>query len=269
MNNLLQELAPISAQAWEEINNEAKETLKTYLAARRLMDFTGPVGFTHGAVSLGRNQALKGAPQRGVEARVRQVRPLLEFRVPFKLSREELDAIERGAKDADLDPLKKAAESIALNEDKAIFHGYPQGDINGIFKDSKDNTLKLTNNFEKYPQVVAEALNLLSKNGVQGPYAIALGPQCYTGLTQTVSKGGYPIISHVRKVLEGPLIWAPAINGAVVMSTRGGDFELVVGQDFSIGYHSHSGNTVELYLQESMTFLAHGPEAAVPMSYGK
>lgn len=269
MNNLLQELAPISSQAWEEINEEAKRTLKTYLAARRLMDFSGPKGFSYSAVSLGRNQSLKGAPQSGVEAKVRQVRPLVELRTPFKLSREELDAIERGAKDADLDPLKKAAEAIALAEDKAVFHGYAQGDINGIFKDSKDNALKLSTNYEKYPQVVAQALNLLLKNGVTGPYAIALGPQCYTGLTQTVSHGGYPIISHVRKVVEGPLIWAPAINGAVVLSTRGGDFELVVGQDFSIGYSGHTDTSVQLYFQETMTFLNHSPEAAVPMNYSK
>jgi uncharacterized linocin/CFP29 family protein len=50
------------------------------------------------------------------------------------------------------------------------------------------------------------------------------------------------------------------------MSTRGGDFELDIGQDFSIGYLSHSAKTVELYLQETFTFRVLTTEAAVALA---
>lgn len=48
-----------------------------------------------------------------------------------------------------------------------------------------------------------------------------------------------------------------------MISRRGGDFLLTIGQDFSIGYTSHNKDTVELYLTESMTFQVLEPAAAV------
>jgi uncharacterized linocin/CFP29 family protein len=57
------------------------------------------------------------------------------------------------------------------------------------------------------------------------------------------------------------------VDGAVVMSVRGGDFELTVGQDFSIGYLEHDATSVRLCLLESMTFRVLTPEAAVPLAY--
>lgn len=102
--------------------------------------------------------------------------------------------------------------------------------------------------------------------GVAGPYAIALGPRCYTGLTKT-TQGGYPVIEHVRRLLDGPIVWAPAVDGAAVVSLRGGDFELTVGQDFSLGYLEHTASSVRLYLQESFTFRVFAAEAAVPLMY--
>jgi uncharacterized linocin/CFP29 family protein len=59
------------------------------------------------------------------------------------------------------------------------------------------------------------------------------------------------------------------MEGAVVLSLRGGDFQLSVGQDFSIGYLNHSADTVRLYIQESFTFRVNTPEAAVALRYGK
>ena len=62
-------------------------------------------------------------------------------------------------------------------------------------------------------------------------------------------------------------MWAPAVSGAVVISQRGDDHELTVGQDFSIGYLDHTATAVRLYLQESFTFRVLSPEAAVPLRY--
>ena len=267
MNDLLRELAPVSADAWKEIEAEAKRTLKAMLAARKLVDFDGPRGWEAGAVSLGRAQALKKAPQEGVQARIRRVQPLVELRVPFELSREELEAAGRGAKDLALDPVREAARAAALAEDRAVFHGYAEAGIGGIVDASAKGRCAITEDYTRYLASVAEALHKLRSAGIGGPYAIALGPRCFTGLGKTML-GGFPALEQLRHLLDGPIVSAPAVDGAVLMSTRGGDFELSVGQDFSIGYLDHTATTVRLYLQESMTFRVLSPEAAVPLAYG-
>ena len=148
----------------------------------------------------------------------------------------------------------------------AIFYGCREGGITGICEAATARSLLLTDDYSRYPDVVAEALNQLRTASVDGPYAIALGPRCYTGLTQT-RDAGYPVIEHVRRLLDGPIIWAPAADGALILSLRGGDFQLSVGQDFSIGYLEHTAASVRLYLQESFTFRVNAPEAAIPLRY--
>lgn len=266
MNDLRRELAPISGQAWELIQSEAKRTLKATLAARKLVDFRGPLGWESSAVGLGRTERLKTAPQNGVEACLRRVQPLVELRIPFELSREELEAVARGAKAPNLDPVREAARTMALAEDRSVFHGYPEAGIRGIAEASATNRCTVTEDYAAYPGAVAEAIHKLRGAGVEGPYAIALGPRCFTGLTKTMA-GGFPVIEHVRRLLDGPILWAPAVDGAIVLSLRGGDFELTVGQDFSIGYLDHTAATVRLYLQESFTFCVLSPEAAAPLAY--
>ncbi len=266
MNDLLRELAPISYAAWNEIDKEASRTLKLTLGARRLVDFTGPLGWDAAAISLGRTDRVNESLQAGVEARVRKVQSLTELRTVFELSREELEAVGRGAKDPDVDAVRFAARAAALAEDRAIFQGYAAGGIAGIDQACAANTLTIPDKFELYPDIVAEATHKLRTAGVEGPYAIALGPRCYTGLTRSTQRG-YPIIDHVRELLDGPIVWAPAADGAIVLSMRGGDFELTVGQDFSIGYLDHTAQSVRLYLQESFTFRVLAPEAAVPLKY--
>ncbi len=266
MNNLFRELAPVSSEAWAQIDDEAKRTLKLMLAARRLVDFKGPLGWDVSSLSDGRVEELPSQVEKGVEGRLRKVQPLVELRVPFELSRQELEAIGRGAQDPKLDPVRYAARAAAIAEDRAIFLGYAQAHIAGIAEESSSSNLTLSEDYEAYPQVVAEATNKQRGAGVGGPYAIALGPRCFAGLTRT-TKGGYPVMEHVRRLLDGPIVWAPAADGAIVMSLRGGDFELTVGQDFSIGYLDHTAMAVRLYLQESFTFRVLAPEAAVPLRY--
>jgi uncharacterized linocin/CFP29 family protein len=266
MNELLREHAPIAEEAWREIDAEAARTLKTLLAARRLVDFEGPLGWTAAAVPTGRTEKLSPPLQEGVVTRLRRTLPLIELRVPFEIAREELEAIGRGARDVNLDPVRNAARAAAIAEDRAIFRGYAAAEIEGIFEASTSLSLAIPADYEAYPDVVAEATHRLRSEGVSGPYGIALGPRCYTGLTRSTTRG-YPVINHVRQLLDGPIVWAPAADGAVVISLRGGDFELTVGQDWSVGYLDHTGSSVLLYLQETFTFRVLTPEAAVPLTY--
>lgn len=268
MNSLLREHAPIPAAAWKEIDAEAKRTLKLLLAARRLVDFKGPLGWDAAAIPTGRTEKIAEPLQEGVVARLRLSQPLIEIRIPFELSREEIDAISRGASDADLDPVRNAARAAAIAEDRAIFQGYARAGIEGIFRASGERSLTIPPKYEQYPDIVAEAIHRLRSEGVTGPYGIALGPRCYVGVTRTTDRG-YPVINHVRTLVTGPIVWAPAADGAVVLSLRGGDFELTVGQDFSIGYLDHTSTSVLLYVQETFTFRVLSPEAAVPLTYAQ
>jgi uncharacterized linocin/CFP29 family protein len=268
MNHLHRELAPISDAGWGEIENEAKRTLTAMLGARKVVNFVGPKGLGKSAVRTGRRQPIAPGADKGVEANLREMQPLVEVRVPFALDRAELDAIDRGAKDADLDAVVAAAQRAARFEDRAVFHGHAAALIRGICEAAPGDPVSLTQNYEDYPLAVASALSRLRAAGVDGPYAIALGQQCFIGITET-TKGGYPVIQHVKRLLDGPLVWAPALDGAVVLSMRGDDFELTVGQDLSIGYLDHDRETVRLYIEESFTFRVLTPHAAVPMTYGK
>lgn len=267
MNNLHHKLAPLSGAAWEHIEEEAKRTLRLRLAGRKLVDFKGPLGVEAASVNLGRSEELRTPPAPDVTAARRSVQPLVELRTAFELSRNELDAIERGCKDPDLAPVVEAATRIAQAEDNAVFEGYAAGGISGIHEASTHGAIKLSDDYEQYPRSVAEATRLMRVAGIDGPYAIALGPRCYTGLVQATAAGGYPILELVRRVLDGPVIWAPAVDGAVVVSQRGGDFELTVGQDLSIGYASHTATHVRLYLTETFTFRVLTPEAGVALKY--
>jgi uncharacterized linocin/CFP29 family protein len=261
MNNLHRELAPISEMAWAQIEEETTRTLKRYLAGRRVVDLRGPEGTAFAAVGTGHLQAI-AAPDDGVIARQREVKALVELRVPFDLDRQQIDDVERGADDSDWQPAKEAARKIAFAEDRAIFEGYAAAGITGIRQGTSNPVTTLPADVRDFPDAIAGALSQLRLAGVNGPYSVLLGADAYTKLAES-SDNGYPILQHVRRLVETDLIWAPAIEGAVVLTTRGGDFDLHVGQDLSIGYLSHTDATVRLYLQETFTFLLLTTEAAL------
>lgn len=268
MNHLFRELAPISDKGWDEIEEEASEQLRHFLAARRVVDFSGPHGWEHSAVSLGRAESRTDSPFEEVTVAQRRVLPLIELRSRVELNRAELEARDRGAPDIDLDPLEDACKRLALAEDRIVFEGYPEAGMQGMMAASPHTAVELDTDFEHYPRHVAKAISILKLAGVGGPYAIALGPRCYRGLIESTEHGGYPTLEHVKLMLGGgPVVWAPAVNGAVVLSMRGDDFELTVGQDVSLAYIAHDADTVTLELQESIAFLPLSPEAAVPMRY--
>jgi uncharacterized linocin/CFP29 family protein len=269
MNDLLRDLAPISDDAWAMIDDQARQALTVELAARKLVDFVGPKGWHESAVNLGRVSAVKSAPAEGVTATVRQVQPLVEIRASFALARTELENIARGDRALDLDPLIRAAIQIARAEDRAVFHGWAAAGIGGICERTPHKALRIPEKYEAYPSVVAEAVRTLKMAGVGGPYAIALGPRCYTGLMQAMGHGGFPVLEVVKHVVDGDVVWAPGVDGAVVLSTRGGDFELVVGRDLSIGYTGHDATKVNLYVLESLTFRVLSAEAAICLRYAR
>ena len=264
MNNLHRELAPVSAGAWAQIEQEAARTFKRHLAGRRVVDVSGPAGEALSAVGTGHLRDIE-APGDGVIARQRQVAALVELRASFTLDREQIDDVARGAQDSDWQPVKDAARKLAFAEDLAIFEGYPAAGITGIRPGSSNQVITLPGDPRAYPEAVAQALSQLRVAGVGGPYSVVLSADAFTAVSET-SDHGYPLIEHIKRQVNGDIVWAPAIDGAIVLTTRGGDFDLQLGQDVAIGYAAHSTGAVEFYLQETVTFLMFTAEAAVGLA---
>jgi uncharacterized linocin/CFP29 family protein len=263
-DHLFRNHAPITAAAWGAIEADVKPRLVAHLAARKLVDFEGPLGWDHAATSLGRTRPIARDSSKPT-AFQRVVLPLLEVRVDFALSRRELEDVERGARDIDLAALDSAARQLALAENEAVFHGYEAAGITGITSASSHAPIVLATDVNRYPDSVARAVDALRQAGIGGPYGLAIAPGHYTDIVETTEHGGYPLFDHLRAILGGQVVWAPGVSGGVVLSQRGGDFVFECGQDVSIGYASHDAHTVNLYLEESYSFRVVEPDAAVAL----
>lgn len=264
MNHLLRSHAPITEAGWEQLDDEARQRLLPALAARKLVDFSGPRGWEQSATNLGRAKVIEG-PGEGVLARQRSVLALVELRAELTVSREELLDADRGAADIDLAELDEAARRVARAENIAVFHGWKKAGITGITEASPHAPLALGSDYANYPGHVARAVEMLLEAGISGPYGIALGPDSYTGVVETTEHGGLIVFDHLRQILGGPIVWAPGVDGAVVVSIRGGDFLFESGQDLSIGYSHHDAERVYLYLEESFSFRVASADAAVAL----
>lgn len=266
MNNLHRPLAPISDAAWAQIEAEVRRTFTHYVAGRRVVDVVGPVGSTLSAVGTGHLRTLD-TPTDGVIAHTREVQHVVELRVPFSVTRQAVDDVERGAQDSDWQPVKDAAKQMALAEDLTIFRGSEAAGIVGVAPSSSNAPVPLPSDVREVPDVVARALSSLRLAGVDGPYSLLLSDDIYTAVAEATDHG-YPIRNHLERLLpDGEAIWAPALDGALLVSRRGGDYELHLGQDLSIGYQSHGDDRVDLYLQESLTFRALTAESSVALPH--
>jgi uncharacterized linocin/CFP29 family protein len=263
MDNLHRELAPVSDVAWASIEEEAKRTFARHVAGRRVVDVTGPDGLALAGIGTGRVTRIE-SPGDGITAQLRDWRPVVELRVPFTLPRAEIDGVARGSLDPDWQPVKDAARTIAFAEDNAIFDGYPAARITGVRESSSNAALTLPAEIREYPDVISQAISALRLAGVDGTYSLLLSADAYTAVSET-SDHGYPLREHLARLISGEIIWAPALSGAVVVTDRGGDYELRLGQELSIGYTSHDADSVHLYFTESFTFAPYTAEASVSL----
>ncbi len=268
MTDLLKRsLAPITDEAWKELDAQAVRTLKGNLSARGLVDFDGPHGWTLAAVNLGGVETDAAQPVKGVHWGRRSVLPLVEFRTPFTLGIWDLDNLSRGARNPNLDPLIQACRNSALFEEKVIYQGLKSAGITGILDAASHKAIPCSGKPEHFVASVEAAILTLQKAGVGGPYALVLGTTPY-GALMTGDPKLYPPRIEVQQLLGGGIFWSPAVSGGLLLSRRGGDFEMTVGQDLAIGYAAHDKTTVELYVTESFTFRVMEPAAAVEIKIG-
>jgi uncharacterized linocin/CFP29 family protein len=259
VNHLYREIAPMSDRAWTEVDDAARRAIRTFIAGRRLFPLEGPHGYEIEAVPTG--EVGPPSPLGGASAAVLQPRPMVELRTPFSVSRTEIEVLDRGG-DTDLDQVVEAARRMAAAEDTLVFEGLEAAGIKGVRTSSPYEAIALNGDFTSFPDAVAKAVDLLRSSGVEGPYGIALGPREHEAVLSTTDNGGYPILKHIHAIVDGPLVWSPTVNGSVVVSLRGGDFEIHSGLDFAIRYLAHDREQVEFELVETVTFRNMGPDAA-------
>ncbi|CAL8896020.1 hypothetical protein KVA01_16000 [Kocuria varians] len=265
MNNLYRDLAPISSAAWADMGDEARRTFKARVAARRTVDMPDPAGAEFSALGTGHVSPV-AADTPGVEALQRHVVRVVELRAPFTVKRSDVDDVERGATDPDWQPVKDAAVALASAEDRTVFYGSDAAGIQGIAPASDNERVTMPQDVREFPNAVAKAKTELRLAGVAGPYNLLLPADLYTEVTETTDHG-YPVHDHIQRILgDGSIIWAPALDDALLVSARGGDYELHLGQDTAIGYTSHTAETVDLYLRETLTFRVNTSEASVVIS---
>jgi uncharacterized linocin/CFP29 family protein len=281
MKDLRREQAPITPVAWKRIDDDARDVLRTNLTARQVVDVDGPHGWRYAAVNLGRATERKGvieaekgaerdaaAPRKAaanvVRLATRDVLPMIELRVDFRVSAEELRTLDRGADDIDLDSLDEACRALAAQEDRLVFEGLPEVGMQGICPQAVKGELKDT------PQETAagilDGVEELRRRGVDGPYGVMMGPEDYARLAETVGEGGAPLLTYLERLIDGTVLRSDHLEGALVFRREGGDWILTLGRDVSIGYAGHAGDDIDLYLQESLAVRAVDPEAVVHLT---
>lgn len=260
MDILKRSISNITDEAWSEIDERASSVLKSHMSARKFVDVAGPYGWEHAAQPLGRLE-LAISEDDDLTFGVHKVMPLAEVRVHFELDTWELDNISRGSMDPELGPLEDAARKIAQFEEKAVYKGLEQACITGLAEAAAENTVEGSK--ESLMDVISKAAMQLAKNAVEGPYALVADEGLWTYIYSRTA--GYPLSKSVTSIADGGIILSPVVDGSYLVSLRGGDMELALGQDLSVGYQGRAKEKVSLFITESFSFRVIVPEAIIPL----
>lgn len=247
---LYKDIAPISNYAWEEIDDRAKEVLKLYLSARKFVNVTGPMGLDYNAISEGRLADIQ--EDNGVRFGSYKVVPLTESRIEFEMNRWELDNVNRGAKDVDFGPLEDAMEKLALFEEKSIFTKIDQAIEEGLNEGTSHRPLPFGSDLKEVMASITEGVMKLRESYVEGSYTLVVSPEAYKIIL--AGESTYPVTQQIEALIEGKILLSHAAEGAYLVPYNHEDLELTIGRDFSIGYQSHTNETVKLFAKESFAF---------------
>lgn len=247
---LYRDISPVTAEAWDEIDERATEVLKSYLSARKVVHVVGPKGLDYNAVPEGRLTNI--GEEDGVHFGNYKIVPLTEARIEFEMDRWELDNIQRGAKDVDYEPLERAMEKIAIFEDKAIFEGLDKAIIEGLDGKKGHKALEFTSDPKSIMDAISQGILKLRKYYARTPYSLVVCPETYRRILS--GETAYPLSEMIEKLIDGKIILSQTIEGAYLLPYDHEDLELTIGRDFSIGYQSHTNNKVRFFVTESFTF---------------
>ncbi len=260
MSILRRNLAPITEEAWEQIEDQAKKGLISLLSARKVVDIEGPKGWDFAGIPTGRMKIVEPAKNKGISYGIRKIIPAVEPRVSFTLKIWDLDNAARGAEDIELDNLMTGVKQIAEFEEKAIYYGLKDAGIEGLMTVNKE-AISFPKDPSKWLASLTEAVLKMNDNAIEGPYSLILPPSVWK--TVNYFAECYPLFPQIEDVLQGEIILSNFIDSGLLVSTRGGDFKMVLGSDFSIGYEHHTSKEVTLFLTESFSLQILEPKAVV------
>ncbi len=258
MDILKREQAALTERAWQEIDGAVRSVLVARLCGRKVVDVVGPLGVDTSAINLGRLDVEEKTKPGAVRYGVRQVQPLVEGRLNFDLDIWEMDNAERGARDLDLKAAEEAALTMASFEDTAIFNGFAAGGIKGLTQLDAHKPIPLTLEPAALLGALTKGIVAMNDAAVDGPYHLVVGPQVFKTLSVQQTPG-YPLSKQVTELIGGQVHYSTVLQGALLVSGRGGDFELTIGQDLSVGYDSRQNGKVTLFVGESFTFRVLDP----------
>jgi uncharacterized linocin/CFP29 family protein len=259
MDFLKRQLAPLTEEAWHGIDERAAEVLRSILTARKVIHVDGPKGLNHTVIPEGRLTILEEDPEK-VCSGLFKVKPLVETRTSFTLDRWEMDNLTRGARDVNLEPLEEAARKAALFEENAIFNGYEKGNIEGLVQ-AADKTLEFGQDASSIMDALTDGVLTLQNNFVTTPLVLVAGEKVWHQINHEA--GAYPLYKQIMELIEGGILFSPALEGALLLPYDHEDLELNLGIDFSIGYQNHDAKEVRLYIAESFTFRVLDPALIV------
>lgn len=256
---LYRDLAPISSEAWKEIDERAKDVLTSFLSARKVVKVNGPKGLDFNVITEGRLTNVHHTDDEVYYGNY-QVLPLTETRVEFEMDRWELDNIARGAKDIDYEPLEKAMKKIALFEEKAVYNGFEDSIIKGL-KDYVSTAIPFGNDPTSIMESITKGLIQMKKAFVPGPYSLVVSEEAFKRILS--KETAYPLDDRIIKLLGGKIIFSHVVEGAYLLPFDNENLELTIGRDFSIGYQSHSNERVKFFVTESFTFRVLDPTTII------
>lgn len=256
---LYRDLAPVPKEAWDEIDERAKEVLKSYLSARKVVNVNGPKGLDYNVITEGRLTNVE--EDNNVCYAPYKVQPLIESRIEFEMNRWELDNVQRGAKDVDYEPLEKAAEEIAKFEDNAIYNGLANGMIQGLRNSMEFKAIPFGKSANKIMESITEGIIKLRKAYAHGSFTLIVGEEAYKRIIS--EETAYPLDERIEALIQGKIIFSHSVDGAYLLPYDHEDLELTIGRDFSIGYQSHTNEKVRFFITESFTFRVLDPAIIV------
>lgn len=256
---LYRDLAPVSKEAWEEIDERAEEVLKAYLSARKVVNVNGPKGLDYNVITEGRLTNVE--EENGVCYAPYKVQPLVESRIEFEINRWELDNVQRGSKDVDYEPLEKAAEKMALFEDNAIYNGLPNGMIEGLNSSMELKPITFGKDVNDIMKSITEGIIKLREAYAHGSFTLIVGEEVYKRIIS--GETAYPLDERIETLIEGKILFSHSVDGAYLLPYNHEDLELTIGRDFSIGYQSHTNDKVRFFMAESFTFRVLDPAIIV------
>ena len=258
MDFLKRELAPITANGWKEIEERAAAVLSKELSARKFIRVTGPLGRDVTSVTTGRMDV---KTKDDIKYGVYKVQPLIESRICFPLSRWELDNIERGAKDVDYTSLDDGVRKAAKFEEEAIFKGLEDGQVDGIYKSSSYEALDFGKTADETLKAIFDGVLKLDAAFAKKPYVLVVSNEKWYYLNTVVKE--YSLPEKLEKILGQKIIVSKSIDGAILLPYDDENIELIIGEEFALGYQNHNESIVELFITESFTFRVLDPALIV------